>query len=75
METEVIRPFFIGFHAPLGGIALHVEVAYQGAALVSVVHIVSHPVVRRENVHIFSAQNFPGMINGGRLFLEAYSGL
>ena len=60
-------PFFIGFHAPLGGIALHVGGSIPGAALVSVVHIVSHPVVRRENVHIFSAQNFPGMINGGQI--------
>ena len=56
--------------APFLGIALLKRSAVPGAALVAVIHIFPHPIVRREKIHILSPKHIPGMVHGcQRIFI------
>ena len=55
---------FIIRKTPFRSIPFLIDRRIPGAAFISVVHIFTHPVIRREKIHIFPLQDLSGPVNG-----------
>ena len=66
-DLHVLDPaLFIIRKVPFRSIPLLKDRRVPGTALIGVVHIFPHPVVRRKQIHIFPFQNLSGPVNGSQ---------